>query len=382
MLKNSRTSSRSRRPRMEPVCYAVVGLGHITQVAVLPAFVHAKHSELTALVSSDSSKLRKFGKRYGVSHLSSYRTFPKLLDSGLIDAVYIAVPNSQHAEFAIMAAKRGIHVLCEKPMATTAKGCERMIAAADANDVKLMIAYRLHFERASLGAVEILRSGKIGDPRIFSSNFTMQVRDPKNIRLRSHLGGGTLPDIGIYCINAARALFRSEPTEVIATISSGKGQPRFSEVEEMASVIMRFPGERLATFTCSFGAADVSNYRVIGTNGDLCVEPAFEYAEGLAHHLTINGKTTTRQFKKSDQFAPEIEHFSECIRNNREPRASARDGLNDVKIIEAIYKSARTRAAVRLSKLADGDKPNMRAEKRKPPVRKPDVVRARSPSAR
>jgi glucose-fructose oxidoreductase len=256
-----------------------------------------------------------------------------------------------------------------------------MIAAAEANDVKLMIAYRLHFERASLAAVELLRSGKIGEPRIFSSDFTMQVRDEDNIRLQAGLGGGTLYDIGIYCINVARALFRSEPIEVMATVSSGDDQSRFREVEEMASAILRFPDEKLATFTCSFGAADVSSYRVIGTKGDLRVEPAFEYAEGLEHHLTVGGRTRTRQFAKSDQFAPEIEHFSECIREDREPRASGRDGLNDVRIIEALYASAESRTPVRLGGLEPGDEPDMTAEKRKPPVRKPKVLHAQSPHA-
>jgi glucose-fructose oxidoreductase len=368
-----------------------VGLGYIAQVAVLPAFAHAKKSKLAALVSDDSTKLRKLGAKYGVERRIDYAEFPELLASGEIDAVYIALPNSMHAEYARMAANAGVHVLCEKPMATTAVECQAMIDVAEENQIQLMIAYRLHFERANLTAVDLIQKGRIGEPRIFSSDFTMQVRDPENIRLQRELGGGTLYDIGIYCINAARYLFRDEPIEVQAAFATEPGDGRFDEVEEMVSVIMRFPRERLATFTCSFGAADVSSYRVIGTKGDLRVEPAFEYAEGLTHHLTIGGKTRTRVFPKRDQFAPEIEHFSECIREEREPHASGREGLLDVRVIEALYASAAAGRPVRLD-TARGDtapldgkqatkRPDLAQERRAPPVRKPALVHAQGPGA-
>jgi glucose-fructose oxidoreductase len=159
----------------------------------------------------------------------------------------------------------------------------------------------------------------------------------------------------------------------------------------MVSVIMRFPHERLATFTCSLGAADVSSYRVIGTQGDLRVEPAFEYAEGLTHHLTVGGKTRTRVFPKRDQFAPEVEHFSECIREDREPQTSGREGLLDVRIIEALYASADAGRPVRLDTAGLGtarldrseatERPDLEQERRAPPVRKPALVRAQSPGA-
>jgi glucose-fructose oxidoreductase len=122
-----------------------------------------------------------------------------------VDAVYIALPNSMHAEFAVRAAEAGVHVLCEKPMAVTVADCERMIAAAREHDVRLMIAYRLHFEHVNLKAVGILKDGGIGDAKLFNSTFSMRVR-PGDIRTQRVLGGGTLFDIGIYCVNAARSL--------------------------------------------------------------------------------------------------------------------------------------------------------------------------------
>ena len=127
-----------------------------------------------------------------------------------VDAVYIALPNSMHAEYTLRAARAGVHVLCEKPMAVTAAECQRMIEACRQHHVKLMIAYRLHFETLNLKAIELVRRGQIGEPKFFNSSFSLTVRDG-NIRTKAELGGGTLYDIGVYCINAARYLFRAEP---------------------------------------------------------------------------------------------------------------------------------------------------------------------------
>ena len=161
-----------------------------------------------------------------------------------------------------------------------------MIRVCKQQGVHLMTAYRLHFERANLKAIEIATSGTIGEPRLFDSVFTMQVMDKDNIRLSRSKGGGPLWDIGLYCVNAARYLFQAEPEEVLATTANG-GDPRFEEVEEAASAILRFPEGRLATFSCSFGAADVSSYRIVGTKGDLRVEPAYDAGEGMIFRRTM-----------------------------------------------------------------------------------------------
>ena len=202
----------SRKPASGPVRYAVIGLGHIAQVAVLPAFEHAtENSQLTALVSDDPQKLSTLQRRYGVPHVFSYEDLDECLE--LVEAVYIALPNSMHGEFAVRAAEAGVHVLCEKPMAVTVEECERMIAVAREHDVRLMVAYRLHFEHVNLKAIGLLEQGVIGEPKLFNSTFSMRVR-PGDIRTKRAMGGGTLYDIGVYCINAARNLFRAEPTQV------------------------------------------------------------------------------------------------------------------------------------------------------------------------
>jgi glucose-fructose oxidoreductase len=358
--------------------YAVVGLGYIAQAAVLPAFAHARNSELVALVSDDPVKLDKLGRKYRIERRVHYDQYDGLLRSGEIDAVFIALPNSMHADFTIRAAQAGVHVLCEKPMATTSSECLAMIDAADKGDVKLMIGYRLHFEAGNLDAIGVVRSGRLGEPRIFTSEFTMQVDDDENIRLEAELGGGPIWDIGIYCINAARYLFRSEPSEVFAMLERN-AEGRFSEVEEMATASLRFPDDRLASFTCSFGASDASSYRVIGTRGSLRVEPAYGHAVEVTHHMTLRGRTRHKTYPKRDQFAPELVHFSDCIRSDRTPATSGSEGLNDVRIIETLYESARLGRPLALSLDEPDQRPGPREEIRRPPVAKQPLVHAASP---
>jgi predicted dehydrogenase len=361
------------------VRYAVVGLGHIAQVAVLPAFSHArKNSHLTAIVSDDQEKRDEVGQMYGVTRTYSYAQFEECLQSGEVDAVYIALPNTMHREFTERAAKAGVHVLCEKPMAMTEDDCQAMIASCAEHSVKLMIAYRLHFEPANLNAIEIVKSGVIGEPKYFNSSFSLPVVEG-NIRVEREMGGGTMYDIGIYCINAARYLFQSNPVEVTA-MSANSGDRRFEGVDETTGVVMRFPGERIAAFVCSFSGADVSSYQIVGTKGMLRLEPAYDYATKLKHYLTVDGKTTEKTYTKKDQFAPELIYFSDCILNDKNPEPGGEEGLIDVHIVRAIYESARTGKTIQLAELPAEKLPDASQEITRPAVKKPELVNVSSPS--
>jgi glucose-fructose oxidoreductase len=353
--------------------YAVVGLGHIAQVAVLPAFANARrNSRLAALVSGNAAKREQLGARYQVEKSWSYAEYDACLKS--VDAVYIALPNHMHCEYTVRAARAGVHILVEKPMALTEEECGRMIGAAREAGVKLMVAYRLHFERANLEAGEIARSGRIGEPRLFNSTFCTPVA-PGNIRVRRETGGGVLYDIGIYCINAARSLFRDEPVEVRAILSG-----RLDEVEESASAVLRFPNDRIAGFTASFGTEKVSEYRLAGTKGDLAVEPAYDYAKPLKHRLTLEGEMRERRFAKRDQFAPELLYFSDCILQNGTPEPGGDEGLADVRVIRALYRSAQSGQPVALEPFDKRARPSLEQEIRRPPVEKPEVIHAAAPS--
>mgnify|MGYP001160720795 CR=1 FL=1 len=368
----------SRRPSNGKVRYAVVGLGHISQVAVLPAFKSARNSQLFALVSGDQKKLKALGKKYGLEHLYSYDDYGRALSN--VDAVYLAVPNHLHREYAVRAAAAGVHVLCEKPMAVTAEDCHAMIQGARQNRTKLMIAYRLHFEAGNLQAIGLANRGKLGDLRIFTSEFSQDVAEG-NVRVRESAsrGGGPLYDMGIYCINAARYLFRSEPVEVLA-VAASRPESRFSRAEEMVSAVMRFPHERLATFTCSFGAADVSRYTLLGTKGLLRADPAYEYAQGIKLELTIGDKSRKMNFPKRDQFAAEVAYFSDCVLKDKEPEPSGLEGLADVRIVEALYESIRMKRTVQLALPQVKKGPVPQQEIHRPAHGKPETIHAHPPS--
>ena len=362
---------------MRRVRYAVVGLGHIAQVAVLPAFGHAtRNSELVGVVSGDAAKRKAMARRYRLDLAGSYDDYDRILQD--VDAVYIALPNSMHAEYTVRAANAGVHVLCEKPMAVTAAECRRMITACRRADVKLMVAYRLHFEALNLSAIELARSGRLGDLKYFNSSFSMRVR-PGDIRTKQAFGGGTLYDIGIYCINAARNLFRAEPTHAWAT-SGDSGAKFLSEVDETTVATLRFPGGKLATFVTSFNAADVASFRLVGTKGEVTLDPAYEYAEGLELTTTIDGRTRRRSTGKRDQFAAELLHFSDCILKNWSPEPSGEEGLQDVRIVEALSRSARTGRIVRLPAFADRHRPSRRQRISRPGIKKPRLVKVQSAS--
>lgn len=373
---------KKNKSRNGTIRYAVVGLGYISQIAVLPAFAHARqNSELTALVSGDAKKLKDLSRKYKVKNTYSYEQYGDCLNSGEIDAVYIALPNNMHRDYTVATAEAGIHILCEKPMAVDEADCEAMIAATEKANVKLMIAYRLHFERGNLNTISVIKSGKIGEPRIFNSIFSQQVK-AGNSRLEPESYGFALYDMGVYCINAARYLFRAEPEEVFAWNSSSSDK-RFKDVPEMTSALMKFSEDRIASFTTSFGATDRSVYEVIGTKGVVKMDPAYELAETLKSEITIDGRTTKKAYKKRDQFAPELVYFSDCILKNKEPEPSGQEGLVDVRIIQAMLKSAETNRAVSVTPVKIRRRPDLDQEISREAVTKaPELIRAFGPGRR
>jgi glucose-fructose oxidoreductase len=370
---------KTARKADKTVRYAVVGLGYFSQSAILPAFAHAKNSELVSLVSDDPEKIEKLGRKYKVKSAYRYEQYQDLLDSGDIDAVYIALPNDMHKEYAVRAAMKGIHVMVEKPMALNERDCEEMIRAANEHQVRLMVGYRLHLEAANLKAVETVQSGAIGDPRFFESANSMQVGDG-NIRVQTQHGGGPVWDLGIYCINASRYLFRDEPYEAFAISSRKSTDPRFNEVDEMTTAILRFPEDRQATFTCSFGAAELGYYTVAGTDGTVCVDNSYDYAFPATLEITAGGKTRTKTFEKHDQVAAELLYFSDCVLNDKEPEPSGIEGLADVRIINAILESVRTGLPVPIERIVKRTRPSMEMEINQPAGGKAELIHVEAPS--
>ena len=382
MKRKPRNDTQKQKKRTNgKIRYAVVGLGYISQIAVLPAFAHARsNSVVTALVSSDSKKLKALSRKYGVENTYTYEQYADCLRSGEIDAVYIGLPNHMHRAYSEAAARAGIQVLCEKPMALDEVECESMIDEAARSSVKLMIAYRLHFEHGNLQVIDWIGSGKIGEPRIFSSVFAQQVK-AGNSRLKGDVGGGPLYDMGVYCINAARYLFKAEPEEVMAW-KTGRDRDRFSEVPATTTAVLRFPDDRIASFTCSFGASDRSAFEVVGSTGMVKMDPAYEMASTLKAELITGGRTIKRTFPKRDQFAPELIYFSDCILHNRNPEPSGLEGLADVRVIQAILQSAENNRPVTVKQTEIKRRPDLQQEIARPAVSKPPrLVKAEAPAA-
>lgn len=364
---------------LKHVRYAVVGLGHIAQAAVLPAFQHARTNfRLSALVSGSRVKLSKLSAMYGVEYVYDYGRYDECLESGAVDAVYLALPNHLHKRYARAALRKGIHVLCEKPLGLTASDCETIIRAAEEGGAKLMVAYRLHFDQANLNLVSLAQSGRLGDLRIVHSLFTQQVR-AGDTRLDPRVGGGPLFDIGIYCINAARYVYQAEPHEVLAMRLKSK-DPRFRHVEEMDGALLRFPGDRLASFVCSFGSSDRADIDVVGSKGSVRLESAYEYSAGMKQITRIGGRTKTQRYLVHDQFAPQLRYFSNCILRNREPEPSGHEGLIDVAIIEALQRSAWTGRPVGVQVRPKRTRPSLTQMMRIPRPEVPPPVQAQSPT--
>jgi glucose-fructose oxidoreductase len=261
-------------------------------------------------------------------------------------------------------------------MGASSADAEAMVAACEDHGVRLMVAYRLHFEPATLEAISQVRRGALGRPRFFSSTFALQVRKG-NIRTKAARAGGPLLDLGIYCVNAVRGLFGAEPIEVTAMAATRAGDPRFAEIDEQVSAVLRFPDERLAQFVCSFGAYDHSNLTVTGEKGRLTMDPAYEYSTGLTLEIEIEGKPPRRrQFPKCDQIAAELEAFATCIRKNVEPEPSGQEGLADMRVLDAIQRAIESGRSEPVQAVPKRTRPTPRQAIRRPPHDMPSIVRA------
>lgn len=333
--------------RKKKVRYAVVGIGDIAQEAMLPGVEHTGNSELAALVSGDLDKARRVAEKYGVTQLYSYEQFDQMLASGKVDAIYLATPNWRHAEFAIPALNAGVHVLVEKPLEVSTRKCKAIMEAARASKAKLMVAYRLHFEPATLSVIERIRAGELGKVILFTSTFVQKV-DPANHRARNGVGAGPLLDLGPYPINAARYVFEAEPIEVVSAVGGRHAEKRLGDFDDTVAVTLRFPDNRIAQFTVSYAANALESYFAVGTNGSIAMQPCYTYGKSLEYKLVAGQDESRHSFRNTDQFGGEMKYFSDCIRNDTHPEPDAEEGFADVRIIEGILMSLESGTPVTL----------------------------------
>ncbi len=344
-------------PPNRRVGFAVVALGRLSVEQILPAFGSTKKCRLAALVSGSPEKLRAVGAQYGLASeaLYDYEHLERLKERDDVDVVYIVLPNSMHKEFVLRSAAIAKHVLCEKPMATSSADAQEMIQACAAASVKLMIAYRCRYQPHHLEVIRRSQSGDLGKVKLIESINAQNQGDPEQWRLRKALaGGGSLPDVGIYCLNAARAITSEEPTVVEAQMFSTPNDVRFREVEETMTWLMRFPSGTLANLSSSYGFHRASRLSVHLDDGSLHMDNAYPYhGQRLKVRRAVNGVETENevQIAAKDHFALEMDHMADCILSGRDPRTSGAEGLRDMRVMEAIYRSAESRVPVQIGQL-------------------------------
>ncbi len=361
------------------VRYAMVALGDITQEAMLPGVAHTGNSVVTALVTGDAEKARIVGEAYGVAARYGYDRFEEMLRSGTVDAIYLATPNWRHAEFAVPALLAGIHVLVEKPLEVSTALCQQILDAQKASGAKLMVAYRLHFEPATLSLIDTIRAGELGELVSFSSCFAQMV-DPENHRAGNGIEAGPVFDMGPYPVNAARAVFGDEPTEVVSAVGTRHPEAGFSgDFDDTVAVTLRFPGNRIAQFVVSYQANTIDSYVVLGTKGSVQVNPGYMFGMSLEQSTVIGEKKSHRSFKNTDQFGGELKYFSDCILHDRDPEPDGEEGYADVRVLEGIVRALRSGRSETLAPFTRGRRIDTANVQTLAAKRTPELVNASNP---
>ncbi len=341
--------------------FAIVGLGELALGQILPAFGRSKLARPVAMVSGDRAKAEAVAAQYGIApdRLHDYKTFDRLADDPAVEVVYIVLPNSMHPEFTIRAAKAGKHVLCEKPMATTPADCEAMIAACESAKRHLMIAYRCQYEPHHREAIRLARSGEIGPVRLIEASNGQNQGPAGQWRHKKALaGGGSLPDVGIYCLNAFRSITGEEPTQVSARTLTDPADPRFREVEDRISFELTFPSGVLASGRSFYSAHESRTLRILGERGWIDLDPAFSYGGLRMRTAKARDRAdliTEVRLGEVDQFALEMDHMAERVARGERPHTPGQEGLQDLRLIEAIYRSAREGRPIDLPAVAGRD---------------------------
>jgi predicted dehydrogenase len=339
-------------PAKNQLGYAVIGLGSLSQSAVLPAFAHAKKSRLIALVTGDKEKGKSLARKFRARHVFGYDEFAACLQLREVEAIYLAVPPGRNEEFAVAAANAGKHVLAEKPLAASVGQARAMVEACQRNSVQLMTAYRKYFDPATVRLKNMVSGGDLGRIDVIHALFTelrtFGDKSPSWMFERRLSGGGPLADLGIYCVNTSRWLVDEDP--VAATANSwARDRRRYSEVEEGISFRLDFASGLLLQGTTAYSAGFSSFLHVHGEKGWTELAPAFAFEEERRMSGKIAGKWFAKKYEPVDEFALELDYFARCVRENQKPEPDGEQGLRDLIIMDAIYRSAREGRAVTIA---------------------------------
>ena len=340
---------------------AVVGLGRLSLTQILPAFAQSGNVRVTALVSGDPAKARVVAAQYDVpkNGLYDYKTFDTIKQNPDVDIVYIVLPNALHAEFTVRAAAAGKHVLCEKPMATSVADAQRMVDACKKASRKLMIAYRCQYLPEYRELIRLTRAQIYGPVRLIEACNGQNNADNGQWRHNKAMaGGGSLPDVGLYCLNAARFITGEEPIEITARITQPTNDPRFREVEDICAFTLRFPSGILASCTSGYSFRENRFLRLMATDASIGLDPAFSYDNLTMQVGRRDGMSSgleQRRWPAKSQFANEMDAFAQSIWADVVPLTPGEEGLQDMRLIAAIYEAAASGKAVRFAAAEKAD---------------------------
>lgn len=349
-LGGSLVRSEESSPPTRKLGWALVGLGSLSTHQIAPALAKTRHARLAAIVTGTPSKAEAWKARHGLgdAQVYDYGSFDRIAEDPEVDVVYVVLPNGMHAEYTIRAAKAGKHVFCEKPMANTADECRRMIEACAAAGRRLGVGYRCQFEPHHREAMRFAREKVFGAVRHIDAGFGFRIGDPDQWRLRKDLaGGGALMDVGVYALQACRYLSGEEPVEVVA--QETKTDPeKFREVDETITWSMKFPSGITANCVTTYAYGGMNRFEAFCADGRFGMDPAYSYGG-------LKGWTSRDEvplaFPQVDHFAAEIDAFSRAILEGGEFGPDGEEGLRDLLVVEAIYRSIREGTEVKVAPL-------------------------------
>lgn len=321
---------------------AIVGIGGFARNRALPAIEASDYCETTVLVTGSPDSSVETADEFDVEAVIDYDEFLDGHVTDAYDAVYIATPNATHGQYAVSAAEREKHVVCEKPLETTVQKTRTVIDACRDAGVTLMTAYRLQLEPSVRRTRELIGDGVIGDVVQIHAGFSnplLEHAGSQTWRLDPDLaGGGALVDLGIYPLNTIRFLLDCDPIAVTATTHSVEAP--FANVDEHVAFQAEFPGAVTASCTASYNAHASSGLRAVGTEGMVSVSSPFGGI--VPHDIYVECGDVGMEYKgaPSDEVIEEFDYFGYCVLTGTEPEPNGEDGLRDIATVEAIYEAA------------------------------------------
>ena len=342
----STSSTRARAQESGKLGVAICGLGKLSADQIAPALMKTRHCRLAGIVTGTPAKAEAWKAKYGIpaGSVYSYDTMHRMADNADIDLVYVVTPNALHAQHTIQAAQAGKHVFCEKPLEISVERCQQMIDACRNAGRLLGTAYRCQYDPHHLECIRLVREEVFGKPTILQAGFAIDVGAADQWRLnRALAGGGALMDVGIYALQATRYLTGEEPI-LVSALETKTDPVKFADVDESIVWTTRFPSGVVAYCSTSYKAGRIQNLRVNAERGWFELDPAFFY--GGNHGRRSDGKEI--RFPEIDLFAAEMDDFARCILEGKPSKVPGEEGLRDVRIMQAIYESVRTGAAVSL----------------------------------